>query len=108
MEPATLARRYYRSVDRGDYEGLAGLLDPAFTHYRPDRTIEGRAAFVAFMRDERPDTDTSHEIDAVYTGEEGVAVRGRLRRSDGSEWFRFVDAFRVDGGALVECRTYTA
>lgn len=108
MEPATLARRYYRAIDRGDYEGLADLLAPGFTHYRPDRTIEGRAAFVAFMRDERPKTDTSHEVEAVYTGEEGVAVRGRLHRADGSEWFRFTDTFRVENSTLTECRTYTA
>lgn len=108
MEPATLARRYYRTIDRGDYQGLTDLLAPAFTHYRPDRTIEGREPFVRFMREKRPETDTSHDVEAVYTSEEGVAIEGLLRRADGSEWFRFVDVFRVDGAVLLECRTYTA
>ncbi|MFB6218317.1 MAG: nuclear transport factor 2 family protein [Halobacteriaceae archaeon] len=107
MEPATLARRYYETIDAGDYEALAGLLAPGFTHHRPDRTIEGREAFVAFMREERPETDTSHDIEAVYTRDGGAAVEGRLLRADGSEWFGFVDAFSVTDGTLTACRTYT-
>jgi ketosteroid isomerase-like protein len=108
MEPTTLAHRYYETIDGGDYEALAGLLAPGFVHHRPDRSIEGREAFVAFMREERPETDTTHEVSALYTREAGVAVEGRLRRADGSEWFRFADAFDVADGALAACRTYTA
>jgi ketosteroid isomerase-like protein len=107
MESATLARRYYETIDAGEYEALGALLAPSFTHYRPDRTIEGREAFVAFMREERPDPETTHDLAAVYEGEDGVAVRGRLLRADGSEWFGFVDAFEVADGALQACRTYT-
>lgn len=107
MEPATLARRYYETLDAGEYEALAALLAPEFTHHRPDRTIEGRERFLRFMREERPETDTSHEVEATYDGPGGVAVRGRLRRADGSVWFRFVDVFGVADGALVECHTYT-
>ena len=132
MDAVALAREYYRVIDDADYDALADLLAPAFAHDRPDRTIEGGDRFVRFMRDERPATDTRHELDAVYVrdgggeeetsdarGEDGageddggtgateVAVRGRLRRADGSEWFGFVDVFTVEDGRLVHLRTYT-
>ena len=130
MDPIALAREYYRHIDDADYDALADLLAPAFVHDRPDRTIEGGDRFVRFMREERPATDTSHELDAAYvrdgagTGRDvdpnsgeadesdaeattEVAVRGRLLRADGSEWFGFVDVFAVEGGRLAHLRTYT-
>nr|WP_149783432.1 nuclear transport factor 2 family protein [Halorubrum aquaticum] len=106
-------------MDAGDYGRLADLLDPAFVHERPDRTLEGRERFVAFMRDERPMTDTEHVVDAVYesdpgagddppepAGSTGVAVQGRLLDADGDELFAFVDVFTVEEGRLTELRTY--
>jgi ketosteroid isomerase-like protein len=108
MDPAALARRYYERLDGDDYEQLADLLAPTFVHYRPDQTIEGRERFVRFMREDRPRTETTHEVEAVYTASAGVAVRGQVFRADGSVWFRFVDVFGVVDGALAECRTYTA
>ncbi len=113
--PAGLARAYYRAVDAGDYEALAGLLAPDFRQVRGDRTLDGRDAFVRFMREERPETDTTHEVDAVYAtvggagadGPEEVAARGRLRRGDGSTWFGFVDVFRLDGDRFDRLVTYT-
>ncbi len=67
------------------------------------------------MRDERPLTDTTHAVDALYTracreetdSPEEVAVRGQLRRADGSVGFGFVDVFRLDGGRLDRLVTYT-
>lgn len=108
-DPAALARGYYRSIDVGDYEALAALLAPEFTHLRGDRTIEGREAFVRFMAEERPETDTTHEVDAVYRAEEGreVAVRGRLLHADGSAWFEFVDVFDVPRHSIERLLTYT-
>lgn len=108
-DPASLTRGYYKSIDVGDYEALAALLAPDFTQVRGDRTIEGRERFVRFMAEERPATDTTHEVDAVYRAEESreVAVRGRLLRSDGSRWFGFVDVFVVVDGRLSELTTYT-
>ncbi|MFC7156587.1 nuclear transport factor 2 family protein [Halomarina halobia] len=116
MDAADLAREYYRAIDEADYDALATVLAPGFVHDRPDRTIEGRDAFVRFMREERPDPDTTHVLDAVFSGEgadgedgtsgEGVAVRGRLLREDGEEWFRFVDVFAVEDGALAGLTTY--
>lgn len=108
-DPASLARGYYRSMDVGDYEALAALLAPVFTQVRGDRTIEGREAFVRFVAEERPETDTTHEIDAVYREEGGpeVAIRGRLLRADGSVWFGFVDVFEVADGRLARLVTYT-
>jgi len=110
-----LARDYYAALDAGDYERLASLLAPEFVHERPDRTLEGRDRFVRFMREERPLTDTSHPIDAVYVPDGDsrgpsteVAVRGRLLRADGSLLVAFVDCFEVGDGQLQSLRTYTA
>ena len=102
-----LARAYYEALDAGDYDRLASLLDPAFVQRRPDRTFEGRDRFVAFMRDERPMTDTTHAVDAVYPRGPGVAVRGRLLDSDGEVLFAFVDVFAVESGRLATLETYT-
>jgi ketosteroid isomerase-like protein len=123
MDPTEAARAYYDAVDAGDYDRLAALLAPDFAQRRPDRTLVGRESFVAFMRDRRPRTDTSHRVDAVYRlpgGEAGanldtpddpaaeVAVRGRVRTPDGDLRFGFVDVFAVDDeGRLASLRTYT-
>ncbi|MFC5135193.1 MULTISPECIES: nuclear transport factor 2 family protein [Haloferacaceae] len=100
------ARAYYEAIDDGDYDRLADLLDPGFVHERSDRTLEGRDRFVAFMRDERPLTDTEHVVDALYESDPGVAVRGRLLDADGEELFAFVDVFAVEDGRLAGLKTY--
>ncbi len=105
--PVGLARAYYESVDAGNYERLRGLLTEGFVQERPDRRLKGADRFVKFMREERPETNTTHIVDEVYTGESGVAVRGRLLRADGSEWFAFVDSFDVENGRLAALETFT-
>ena len=90
-----LAREYYRAIDAGEYDALEAVLDPGFVHVRGDMTLRGREAFVAFMAEKRPEMDTTHEVERVYTGPGGVAVQGRLRRADGELFFRFVDVFEV-------------
>jgi len=105
--PVGLARAYYECVDTGDYERLRGLLAAGFVQRRPDRSLEGADRFVAFMREERPETDTTHAVDEVYTSDGGVAVRGRLLRADGTEWFGFVDCFDVEDGRLTALETFT-
>jgi ketosteroid isomerase-like protein len=109
MDGADLAREYYRVIDAGDYEALTDALGGGFVHRRPDTTIEGREEFVSFMRSGRPETDTSHELEAVLENDAGdrVAVEGRLLRADGNEWFRFVDVFTVRSGRIRALRTYT-
>ena len=109
-DPADLARAYYDAIDAGEYDRLASLLDPDFVQRRPDRTFEGRDRFVAFMRDERPNTDTTHVVERVYPAGPGVAVRGRLLDADGEALFAFVDVFDVDadGGKLAALETYAA
>ncbi len=102
-----VVRAYYRAIDDGAYDELASLLEPTFTHQRPDRTIEGRETFLAFMRDERPETTTSHAIDSVFH-EGDIAVQGRLLREDGSLWFGFVDIFTMNGNTIGALRTYTS
>ena len=112
-------RSYYAALDGGDYAALREILAADFVQRRPDRSFEGREAFVAFVREERPLTDTSHAIDAVYASppaEEAdgksprsseFAVRGRLLDADGGERFGFVDVHRLSGGRIAELRTYT-
>jgi ketosteroid isomerase-like protein len=108
-EQTAAARAYYRALDEDDYDLLTDLLAPAFTHVRPDRTLEGRKRFVRFMREERPETDTSHPIDAVYrqAGGDEVVVRGRLLGSDGDPITRFADVFSFDAGRIEQIRTFT-
>ncbi|WP_129112673.1 nuclear transport factor 2 family protein [Halegenticoccus tardaugens] len=109
MDHADVARSYYDALDAHDYDRLSSLLAPGFVQRRPDRTFEGREAFVSFMREGRPQADTTHEVDALYRreGDEEVAVRGRLFDADGEELVAFVDVFRFDGGRAVELWTYT-
>ncbi|WP_276260417.1 nuclear transport factor 2 family protein [Haloglomus litoreum] len=120
-----LARDYYRTIDEGAYGELRDLLADAFVQRRPDRTLEGADRFVRFMREERPETDTTHVVERVYRadprddgdGASGpigdvdadryVAVEGRLERANGEQWFRFVDTFAVVDGRLATLRTYT-
>lgn len=104
--PSSLARRYYVAIDAGAYDDLRALLSSSFVHRRPDRTLEGRAAFVRFMREERPRTDTAHAIDRVTENGDGVAVVGRLR-ADGEDLFGFVDVFETRDGELASLRTFT-
>ena len=46
MNGPDAAREYYRAIDEGDYAALSDLIADGFVHGRPDRTIEGREAFI--------------------------------------------------------------
>ena len=119
-------REYYRALDEHDYDALAALLAPGFVHDRPDLILEGRGRFVAFMRDERPQKETEHRIDAVYraagsddsaagptdcdsTDDQptNVAARGRLLTADGDRITGFVDVVSVSDGEIRRIETYT-
>ncbi|MCU4718870.1 nuclear transport factor 2 family protein [Halapricum hydrolyticum] len=102
------ARTYYRSLDRHDYETLRSVLTPSFVQRRPDMTLEGRDRFVTFMREERPQTETTHPIDAIYESDAGLAVEGRLLAADGEQITAFVDVLTFDRGRIGGIRTYTA
>ncbi|KTG09544.1 hypothetical protein AUR64_13610 [Haloprofundus marisrubri] len=108
MDHAAVVRAYYSALDEHDYSALSDLLAPAFVHDRPDRTLEDREAFVSFMRDDRPNKDTSHELDEVYENEDRteLVVRGRLLDADGERLFEFVDIHRFEDGVVVELRTF--
>lgn len=86
-------RAYYQRLDAGEYDALESLLAPSFVQRRPDRTFGDREAFVTFMKEERPLTETTHEITAVCASADSWAAYGRLRDADGDEMFEFVDVF---------------
>ncbi|CCQ33346.1 conserved hypothetical protein [Halorhabdus tiamatea SARL4B] len=101
-------RSFYAALDDHDYDSLAGLLAPGFVHDRPGLTLEGRDRFIRFMREERPNRQTSHPIDAIYRdGESELAARGRLLDDDGREIAAFVDVFGFDDDGIESVRTYT-
>jgi ketosteroid isomerase-like protein len=113
-----LALAYYEHIDNGAYGSLRDLLADGFVQDRGDMTLEGADRFVTFMREERPDTDTTHVVERVYRTDpatpddsaetvEHAAVEGRLERADGETWFRFVDTFTARGGRLIRLGTYT-
>ncbi|MFW5974491.1 MAG: nuclear transport factor 2 family protein [Natrialbaceae archaeon] len=103
-----LVRAYYAALDGHEYDRLASLLAPDFRQDRPDMTLDGRAEFVEFMREKRPQTSTSHPIEAVYrAGERSLAVKGRLVGQDGREITGFVDVFTVVDGRIAAVETYT-
>jgi ketosteroid isomerase-like protein len=106
--PRERVRAYYRALDEGEYDLLASLLHPEFVHDRPDMTLDGRDRFVAFMRDERPMTDTTHPLAAVYEQTDGtqLAARGRLVAADGTELTRFVDVFTLEGERFARLETF--
>ncbi|MCU4800665.1 nuclear transport factor 2 family protein [Halobacteria archaeon HArc-gm2] len=107
MDRTAMARAYYEALDDGEYDRLTDLLAPDFSQSRPDRRFDGRDRFVGFMRDERPENDTAHPVDAVFERSDGVAVEGRLLASDGDLIAAFVDVFAFDGDQIAEIRTYT-
>ena len=117
MDRVQTARGYYRALDEGTYDELTTLLAPGFVHDRPDKTIEGREAFVQFMREGRPLTGTTHEILGVYVETEpgdgrpfedgDVVGRGRLLDNGDQQVFQFVDIFSFDGGVVSRIKTYT-
>ncbi|QPV61508.1 nuclear transport factor 2 family protein [Halosimplex litoreum] len=115
---AERARAYYRALDQGEYDALTALLAPEFVHDRPDMRLEGRERFVEFVREERPQTDTDHRVEAVFAvredtesrdGEAGgsIAVQGRLLAADGSVITGFVDVFSLDDAGIDRIETYT-
>lgn len=107
MNGEALVRAYYECLDSHDYERLAELLTEEFVHDRPEMTLSGRAEFVAFMRDDRPRTDTTHPIDTVYRAANGtgLAAKGRLV-GDEEMITGFVDLFVLADGRIDRIETY--
>lgn len=108
MAAAALVRRYYDALDDHEYDALEDVLAPDFVQHRPDRTFEDRASFVRFMREERPNPHTSHELLAVVDGDDTVAVRGRVRETESETvLFEFADFFAIEDGRIDRLETYS-
>ncbi|PGF17014.1 DUF4440 domain-containing protein [Natrinema sp. CBA1119] len=101
-----LVRRYYDALDDHDYDALEETLSPEFVQHRPDRTFESRNEFVEFMREKRPNPDTSHDLESVIAEDGQIAVRGRVIEA-GTTLFEFADFFETDGGRLARLETYS-
>lgn len=129
-----LVRRYYDALDEHAYDVLEEVLAPTFVQRRPDRTFEDRSAFIRFMREERPRSDTTHEIRDLFVGSGNrvvsdgseshvvsdgsescdgstgrvAAARGRLLDGDGSLVIEFADHFEIDPetGRIDRLETY--
>ena len=107
MDQSTLVAEYYRCLDDDEYETLQSILHPEFVQHRPDRSFDGRAAFVEFMQNDRPETDTTHRVDTLLESTASLAAYGRLFDSEGSELFEFIDVFQFDDGRIRAVDTYS-
>lgn len=123
MAATDAVRAYYGALDAGDYGTLQELLASDFVQHRPDRSFEGREAFVTFMREARPVHETTHKIARTFEELEGdgsdaaddadggerteVAVRGSVVDENEQVLVDFVDVFTVENDRIVELRTYT-
>jgi len=107
MDSPAIVTEYYRCLDEHEYETLKSVLAADFMQYRPDRTFEDRAAFISFMRDDRPLTNTQHEIKTIKQSSETIAAYGRLLDSDGEEVLSFIDVFEIsEEGTIAKLRTH--
>ncbi|QCS41815.1 nuclear transport factor 2 family protein [Natrinema versiforme] len=106
MDSAALVRQYYDALDEHDYDALEAVLSPEFVQHRPDRTFEDRDEFIEFMREKRPNPDTSHELESVIAEADRVAVRGRVV-DDGATLFEFADFFDLSNGEIRRLETYS-
>ncbi|WP_227132458.1 nuclear transport factor 2 family protein [Halorubellus salinus] len=66
MDAEATVRSYYACLDDARYDDLRDVLAPGFTQRRPDRTFDGRDAFCSFMTENRPHSDTTHDLDGVF------------------------------------------
>jgi hypothetical protein len=66
MDAEATVRTYYAYLDDARYDDLRDVLAPGFTQRRPDRTFDGRDAFLSFMTENRPHSDTTHDLDGVF------------------------------------------
>jgi ketosteroid isomerase-like protein len=107
MDQSTLVDDYYRCLDDDEYETLRSILHPEFVQQRPDRSFEGREAFVEFMQSGRPNTDTTHRVDTLLESAEGLAAAGRLFDAEGNEMFEFIDVFRFEEEQILAVDTYS-
>ncbi|TYT62278.1 nuclear transport factor 2 family protein [Natrialba swarupiae] len=106
MDSRSVVRRYYDALDDHEYDALEDVLAPGFVQRRPDRSFPDRESFVRFMREGRPNPNTTHELVAIVGQGETVAARGRVLDSD-DPLFEFADFFELEDGRIVELETYS-
>ncbi len=101
---------YYRLVDAQDLDRLLELFADDCVYDRPGyEPLRGKQALSDFYRDVRVIDSGRHELMAVITQGDSVAVEGRFRgklRNGDSTDIRFADFFRFAGSRIVERHTY--
>lgn len=103
-------RSYYDYIDAEEYESVFSLFASDVTYKRGESTISGMDQFREFYLENRPLEDGTHEIHAVVSEDDTVAVRGEFTGvQDGEEVaFGFADFHRFDSeGKITERWTYT-
>ena len=107
---ASTVRSYYDHIDAENYDAVFELFGSDVTYHRPgQRKIDGKADFRSFYLEERPLSDGEHEVHAIITDGDTVAVRGRftgVQDGDPVE-LGFADFHRFEAGEIVERHTYT-
>ena len=105
---------YYRNLDAKEFETLESLLADEFTQHRPDRTFKNPDQFLEFMRDERPHTDTTHNISNYFSpiiphsADNTIAVRGTLCSENGERMLEFIDVVSFNSDMKIDrIETYT-
>jgi ketosteroid isomerase-like protein len=81
MNAEATVRAYYDRLDDARYDDLRDVLAPGFTQRRPDRTFPDREAFLSFVAEDRPHTDTVHELDGVFV-QTTEDTRSRRQQTD--------------------------
>ena len=108
MDQSTLVSEYYRCLDEDEYETLRSILHPEFVQHRPDRSFDGREAFVEFMESGRPQTETTHTVESLLESTASLAAYGKLFDANDTKLFDFVDVFRFDAeGRILAVDTFS-
>ena len=85
-ESERLARRFFSVIDERAFDQLGELVDPSVvlvSKMRPGLVVEGREAFIRFVRDTLADSLYEAVVSSVHAlDEERVVVEGRVRFID--------------------------
>lgn len=97
-----LVDAYFQALDDEEYSQLDSAFTEDVTYQLPDETINGRDELMAYFRERREPTNTTHEVTRRIHDDGGSAVEGYVtgEMPDGSAFEgRFADVFAFDSEA---------